>query len=262
MQLWDCLKLQVLSIFASVLYEENVHIQLQEGYDFAPMAISFDMKTSDLLEDALGDSTMLRYFEELFAAGAGLLVKEGLGEEVLPPRGTFMRDVVELAEKQQTFSKFLANSKLSRNVGLFSLHELVRRGLLGACSFKVPKRDVVFLGIAREVENALAVYDLVLNEAVKMARLEGAAIPLRDIEVFLEREYRQSRASVFLQADGAISPISVFGILVRANVSKRKAEREVKCLHSLVLFLVQLVCDLLPNGRGWELKQKLQNKIT
>ncbi len=261
-QLWEALKLQVINIFESVFTVDELYVRLQEGEHLAPTAVSLPESTLVLIDEAQGYSAMLREFMQKLENDVQIEVNEEVFVRQQPTEGTFLRDTTDLIRQSSSVYGLVGNSKLSRINTLASLFDLVHRHLVRVRKYDTALRKIDRSGSYREIKSLLDAYHLILEGARKAFNDESLIFPVGDIEVFLEREYSRSRCPLFVQSDGAIAPEAVQGILTKSKVSARQGQTSARQLQGLILFLLQLVGDLLPNGKGWEIKRNFQNMIT
>ena len=261
-QLWEALKLQVLSIFESVFVADVLFVRVEEGVHLAPTAVSMGESTLDLIDEAQGYTAMLRGFIRQVEGNPKIGINEVVLTRLAPSDGTFIKDMIDLVSQNSTADALLQHSKLSKTNTCASLFELVHRHLVQVERVDAVAKKYDRSGAYREIKSLLDAYHLVLEGARKAFQSEGVTLPVQDLEVFLEREYSLSRSPLFVLPDGVIAPEAVHGMLIKSRVSRRQGQRGARHLQGLILFLLQLVGDLLPGGRGWELKRNFQNMIT
>lgn len=259
-QLWQALKLQVYSIFQSLFLQNQVYVQIQEGLEASSTMVNMDLPTFDLIDDCQAYACMVEYFHKKVNLQSRVkkvgLVCERLGAVA----GTFLGDTVELATGQDSVENFLSHSKLTKNNSVCALFNLVHRHALEVEGFDASLRG--FEGSQlKTIKSQIDAYHLVLDGAKKAFASEGMHFPLLDIELFLEQQYSFTRSPIFVLSDGTIPLESVASIYAKAQASQRQTILMAKEIQALVLFLLQLIGDLLPGGKGWEIKRSFQKMI-
>lgn len=256
-QLWQALKLQVYSIFQSLFLQNQVYVQIQEGLEASSTMVNMDLPTFDLIDDCQAYACMVEHFHRKIDLNGKVkkvdLVCERLGAIV----GTFRGDTVELATSRESVAEFLSHSKLSRHNSICALFNLVHQHALELDGFDANLRH--FEGTSlKTIKSQIDAYHLVLDGAKKAFSAEGMHFPLLDIELFLEQQYSFSRSPIYVLDDGTIPLESVASIYAKAQASQRQTILMAKEIQALVLFLLQLIGDLLPGGKGWEIKRSFQ----
>jgi hypothetical protein len=261
-QLWDALKLQVLSIFQSTLLHEKVYLQIEAEPQAAPTAVALDDATEHIIDDGLGYAEMVRRFCEKLQPNVGIEKIQATCHRLKLSLGTFVGDVVELASGHNTIQGFLEHSKLTQMTTLCALFDAVHRRVLQLEGFDPDLRGLRGKDTVREIKSIIDAYHHILGEAKKAFTEEDLSFPVVELELFLDQQYRYRRSPVFVLPDGTIAPEAVVSIYAKARTSRRQSEAMTRQLQGLILFLLQIVGDLLPGGKGWELKKTLLVMIT
>lgn len=261
-QLWDALRLQVMSVFQSTFLQEYIYVQLDAGEQLAPMQVTLDLSTDDLIDDCYGYSAMLLQFRRRLDGKALLKPVEGAMEKYKITSGTFAADTVELAGIHPQMAEFLEHSKLTEINSLCAVFELVHRHVFTIENFDTSTRNIDVGSRLKEIKGLIDAYHLLLDGARKAFLGQNLAFPVPDIEVFLDRQYSLRRSPLFILPDGIIGPESVVGIFSRAQTSIRQTQVMASQIQALIRFVLQLVGDLLPGGKGWEVKKSFQSMVT
>jgi hypothetical protein len=261
-KLWDSLRLQVLAVFQSTFLQEYSYVQLDSGEQLAPMQVTLDRTTEDLIDDCYGYSSMLLQFRQRLDGKSRLKPVEGAVEKYRVEPGTFVADTIELAGLHPQISEFLESSKLTEINSLCAVFELVHRHIFTIENFDAGTRNIDVGSRLKEIKGLIDAYHLLLDGARKAFAAENLAFPVPDIEVFLDRQYSLRRSPLFVLPDGTIGQESVVGIYSRAQASVRQSNAMSSQLQALIRFVLQLVGDLLPGGKGWEVKKSFQSMVT
>lgn len=260
-QLWDALRLQVTSIFQSTFLQEYLYVQVDSVEHLAPTLVSLDRETEDLIDDCAGYAAMVWQFRLRLDGKTRLREAQGRGKGKVPV-GTFLGDTVELVSNHATIGDFLKHSKLAEVNSLCAIFDLVHHNVLSVENFDGHPRGLDSGPRMKHIKGLLDAYQLIIDGAQKAFKAEGAEFPTREIELFLDRQYSYRHSPIFVHADGSIGPEAIVSIYTKARSSDRQALRMAGQLESLVRFLLQIVGDLLPGGKGWEVKKAFQNMIT
>ncbi len=261
-QLWDALRLQVTSVFQSTFLQEYVYIQLDVGEHLAPMQVTLDRMTDELIDDCYGFSSMLLQFRRRLDGKAKLKPVEGAAKKYSVQSGTFVADTIELAGLHAQISDFLESSKLTEINSLCAVFELVHRHIFTIEAFDNSTRNIDVGSRLKEIKGLIDAYHLLLDGARKAFLAENLAFPVSEIELFLDRQYRLRRSPLFVLPDGTMGPESVVGVYSRAQTSIRQTQSMAAQIQALIRFVLQLVGDLLPGGKGWEVKKSFQSMVT
>lgn len=261
-QLWDALRLQVMSVFQSTFLQQYIYVQLDSGEQLAPMQVTLDHSTDELIDDCFGYSAMLLQFQRRLDGKAQLKSVAGAIEKYSIAPGTFVADTVELAGLHSKISEFLEHSKLTEINSVCAVFELVHRHMITVDNIDTSTRNIDVGSRLKEIKGLIDAYHLLLDGARKAFLAENLAFPVHDIEVFLDRQYSLRRSPLFILPDGTIGPESVVGIFSRAQTSIRQTQSMSSQIQALVRFVLQLVGDLLPGGKGWEVKKSFQLMVT
>jgi hypothetical protein len=260
-QLWDALRLQVGSIFQSTFLQEYLYVQVEAAEHLAPTLISLDSHTEDVIDDCAGYAAMVWQFRLRLDGKTRLREAHGNAREKVT-EGTFLGDTVELVAHHAVISDFLKHSKLTEVNSLCAIFDLVHHHVLSVENFDGHPRGLDSGPKMKHIKGLLDAYHMVIDGAQKAFKAEGAEFPTREIELFLDRQYSYRHSPIFVLSDGSIGPEAVVSVYTKARSSERQAERVASQLESLVRFLLQIVGDLLPGGKGWEVKKAFQNMIT
>ncbi len=260
-QLWDALRLQVTSVFQSTFLQDYVYLQMESGEQFAPMLVTLDRTTDELVDDCFGYALMLGQFRRRLDGQARLRQVKGAGEKSIT-RGTFVGDTIELAAHHGSLTDFLEHSKLTEINSLCAVFDLVHRHIFTIENFDSSTRNIDVGSRLKEIKALIDAYHLILDGARKAFHAENIKFPVREIELFLDRQYSLLRSPLFVLPDGNIGMESVVGIYSRAQASQRQTQYMAGQLQAVIRFLLQLVGDLLPGGKGWEVKKSFQSMVT
>ncbi len=260
-QLWSALKLQVLNIFQSLFLNENLYVQIDAGLETSSTMVKMDVATKQLIDDCQSYAEMIKVFRGRLNTSSKIQKVDAVCMRLKAESGTFLGDTVDLAITHETVEGFLAHSKLTPVNSICALFDIVHRHVLKIEGFDSNLRGIEWSGL-KEIKSQIDAYHLILDGAIKAFAKEGSSFPLLDIELFLEQQYSYGLSPVFVLSDGSIAPESVVSIYTKARTSHRQTQMLVRQMQSLVLFLLQLVGDLLPGGKGWEIKRTLQNVVS
>ncbi|MBC7660318.1 MAG: hypothetical protein H7249_11490 [Chitinophagaceae bacterium] len=261
-QLWDALRLQVTSIFQSTFLQEYIYLQLEAGEQHAPMMVTLDRPTDALIDDSFGYASMIYQFRRRIDGKGRLKRVEGFVEKQDAVPGTFIGDTIELAAVHGGIAEFLEHSKLTEINSLCAIFDLVHRHIFTIENFDASTRNIDVGSGLKEIKSLLDAYHLILDGARKAFTAENLKFPVREIELFLDRQYSLRRSPLFVLPDGNIGMESVVGVYSRAQSSQRQCQYMVSQIQAVVRFLLQLVGDLLPGGKGWEVKKSFQSMVT
>ncbi len=259
-QLWQALKLQVYSIFQSLFLQNQLYLQIQEGLEASSTLVNMDLPTYELIDDCQAYACMVEHFHKKIDVNGRVQKVESVCERLNAVAGTFLGDTVELAITNSSVEDFLNHSKLTRLNSMCALFNLVHRHALEIDGFDANLRHFEG-GQLKVIKSQIDAYHLVLDGAKKAFTQEGLYFPLLDIELFLEQQYSFSRSPIFVSTDGSIPLESVVSIYAKAHTSQRQTQQMAKEIQALVLFLLQLIGDLLPGGKGWDIKRTFQKMI-
>jgi len=261
-QLWDALRLQVQSVFQSTFLQDHIYLQMEAGEHLAPMLVTLDKSTEDLVDDNYGYAMMLGQFRRRLDGQARLKQVQGSGEKYAVAPGTFVGDTIELAARHGSLADFLEHSKLTEVNSLCAVFDLVHRHIFTIENFDSSTRNIDVGSRLKEIKALIDAYHLILDGARKAFHAENIKFPVREIELFLDRQYSLLRSPLFVLPDGNIGTESVVGIYSRAQASQRQTQYMASELQAVIRFLLQLVGDLLPGGKGWEVKKSFQSMVT
>lgn len=261
-QLWDALRLQVMSIFQSTFLQEYIYLQIDGGEQLAPMLVTLDRATDDLIDDSFGYAAMLGQFRKRVDGQARLKRVDGAADKYTLVPGTFVGDTIELAAQHGSISDFLEHSKLTEINSLCAVFDLVHRHIFTIENFDVGTRNIDVGSRLKEIKALIDAYHMILDGARKAFHSENIKFPVREIELFLDRQYSLRRSPLFILPDGNIGMESIVGIYSRAQASQRQTQYMASQIQAVVRFLLQLVGDLLPGGKGWEVKKSFQSMVT
>jgi hypothetical protein len=261
-QLWDALKLQVLSIFQSIFLYDFVYVQLEPGEHLSPTAVAIDIPTSNLIDDCLGYADLYRQFRLRLDTGCRMSGVDFVLGRIGAKPGTFIGDTVELVNAHPQIDGFLGHSKLTEANSLCALFDLLNHHIIRIEGYDTSTRGLDNGVAAKEIKGLIDAYHLIIDGAKKAFSAEGIEFPVLDIELFLDQQYSFKHSPVFVLQDGTIAPEAIVSIYTKARTSARQAEVMANQMQGLILFLLQVVGDLLPSGKGWELKRSFQNLIT
>lgn len=260
-QLWSALKLQVQTIFQSLFLNEDLYVQIDAGLEPSSTMVKMDVPTKHLIDDCQSYAEMIKVFRQRVNRNNSISKVEAVCVRLKAESGTFMGDTVDLATANGTVDGFLSHSKLTSLNSVCALFDMIHRHVLQIDGYDANLRGIEWPGL-KEIKSQIDAYHLILDGAKKAFLAEGGTFPLLDIELFLEQQYSYSLSPVFVLIDGSIAPESVVSIYTKARTSHRQTQIMVRQMQSLVLFLLQLVGDLLPGGKGWDVKRTLQNMVT
>ncbi len=262
-QLWDALRLQVMSIFLSSFLQDYIYVQLEATTNPPPMVVSLDRPTENLIDDCWGVASMVWQFRRRIDGKAKLRrVEAGDNKKDGVQAGTFVADTIDLAASHGNIAEFLEHSKLTEINSLCAIFDLVHRHIFTIENFDGNVRNIDMGYGLKEIKSLLDAYHLILDGAQKAFTAENVNFPVREIEVFLDRQYSLRRSPLFILPDGTIGVESVVGVYSRAQASPRQCQFMANQIKALVRFLLQLVGDLLPGGKGWEVKKSFQSMVS
>jgi len=261
-QLWDALKLQVISIFQSAFLYDHVYVQLEPGQHLSPTAVAIDEPTATLIDDCLGYADLYRQFRARLDKSCQMSAVDFVMERIGAKPGTFIGDTVELVNAYPQIEGFLEHSKLTEANSLCALFDLLNHHIIRIEGYDNSTRGLDNGSSVKELKSLIDAYHLIIDGAKKAFAAEGLDFPVLDIELFLDEQYSFRRSPVFVLQDGTIAPEAIVSIYTKARTSVRQAEVMANQMQGLILFLLQVIGDLLPSGKGWELKRSFQNLVT
>jgi hypothetical protein len=261
-QLWDALKLQVISIFQSTFLYDYVYIQLEPGQHMSPTAVAIDIPTTNLIDDCLGYADLYRQFRMRLDKDCQMTGIDFVLERIGAKPGTFIGDTVELVNAYPQIDGFLEHSKLTEANSLCALFDMLNHHIIRIEGYDTSTRGIDNGLMGKEIKSLIDAYHLIIDGAKKAFVAEGMEFPVLDIELFLDQQYSFKHSPVFVLQDGTIAPEAIVSIYTKARTSARQAEVMANQMQGLILFLLQVIGDLLPSGKGWELKRSFQNLVT
>ncbi|WP_141736302.1 DUF4388 domain-containing protein [Oligoflexus tunisiensis] len=261
-QLWDALKLQVTSIFQSTFLYDHVYVQLEPGQHLSPTAVAIDEPTVTLIDDCLGYADLYRQFRLRLDNSCKMAAVDFVLERIGAKPGTFIGDTVELVNAHPSIEGFLEHSKLTEANSLCALFDLLNHHIIRIEGYDTSTRTLDTGAAVKQIRSLIDAYHLIIDGAKKAFTAEGLEFPVLDIELFLDQQYSFRRSPVFVLQNGTIAPEAIVSIFTKARTSARQAEVMANQMQGLILFLLQVIGDLLPSGKGWELKRSFQNLVT
>ncbi len=261
-QLWDALKLQVISIFQSTFLYDFVYVQLEPGQHLSPTAVAIDEPTTTLIDDSLGYAELYRQFRVRLDKGCTMTGVDFVLERIGARPGTFIGDTLELVNSNPHIDAFLEHSKLTEANSLCALFDMLNHHVIRIEGYDTSTRGLDSGTQIKGIKGLIDAYHLIIDGAKKAFAAEGLDFPVLDIELFLDQQYSFRRSPVFVLQDGTIAPEAIVSIYTKARTSARQAEVMANQMQGLILFLLQVIGDLLPSGKGWELKRSFQNLVT
>jgi hypothetical protein len=261
-QLWDALKLQVTNIFQSTFLYDHVYVQLEPGQHLSPTAVAIDEPTATLIDDCLGYADLYRQFRLRLDQSCKMVAVDFVLQRIGARPGTFIGDTVELVNAYPSIEGFLEHSKLTESNSLCALFDLLNHHIIRIEGYDASTRSLDSGPAVKEIRSLIDAYHLIIDGAKKAFVAEGLEFPVLDIELFLDQQYSFRRSPVFVLQNGTIAPEAIVSIFTKARTSARQAEVMANQMQGLILFLLQVIGDLLPSGKGWELKRSFQNLIT
>jgi|GEM_PF-1683529 len=262
-QLWDALKLQVTSIFQSIFLYDFVYVQIEPGQHLSPTAVTIEEPTVMLIDDSQGYADIYRQFRMRLDKSCRMIPVNFVVERIGAHPGTFVGDTLDLVYANPLVEDFMAHSKLIEANSLCALFDMVNHHAIKIEGFDTSTRGGLDSGPStKEIKALLDAYHLIVDGAKKAFADEEIDFPVLDIELFLDQQYSFRRSPVFVLQDGTIAPEAIVSIYTKARTSARQAELMAHQMQGLILFLLQVIGDLLPGGKGWELKRSFQNLVT
>jgi hypothetical protein len=262
-QLWDALKLQVTSIFQSIFLYDFVYVQIEPGQHLSPTAVNIEEPTVVLIDDSQGYADIYRQFRMRLGKTLRMIPVNFVVERIGALPGTFLGDTLDLVYANPLVRDFMTHSKLTEANSIAALFDMVHHHAIKIEGFDSSIRGGLDSGAStKEIEALLDSYHLIVDGAKKAFADEEMDFPVLDIELFLDQQYSFRRSPVFVLQDGTIAPEAIVSIYTKARTSARQADLMAHQMQGLILFLLQVIGDLLPGGKGWELKRSFQNLVT
>lgn len=261
-QLWDALKRQVLSIFQSIFLYDHAYVQVEFGRQQSSTAVVLGESTRTLIDDYQGYAELYRQFKLRLNSRCKLYRVESVCRRLGAKPGTFRGDMVELLNAHPDVDDFIAHSKLTECNTLTALFDLVHNHVIKPENYDINTRGLDAGSAIRTLKSLIDAYHQVVESARKAFLAENVEFPVLDIELFLDQQYTMKRLPIFVLQDGSIAPEAVVSIYAMARTSARQADLMAQHVQGLILFVLQVVGDSLPGGKGWDLKRSLQNMVT
>ncbi len=261
-QLWDALKLQVSSIFQSTFLYDFVYVQLEPGLHLSPTAVALGEPTGMLIDDCHGYADLYRQFKTRLDKACQIVPVDFVCDRLHAHAGTFLGDTVELVRAFPGVDEFLSHSKLTEVNSLSAIFDMVNHHAIKVDGFDISTKGIDAGASMKGIKSLLDAYHLIIDGAKKEFMSEGLEFPVLDVELFLDQQYSFRRSPVFVLQDGTIAPEAIVSIYTKARTSARQADLMASQMQGLILFLLQVIGDLLPGGKGWELKRSFQHLVT
>jgi hypothetical protein len=252
--LWNALKLQVLEIFNSIFFYDEVFFQVNKGDSNAPTSVYFEEDSKYLLDEANQFGEMFREFKSRMNAQsvASFLPGGKAKSQGADYKGTFLGDFSGMIERTPKVQELTNDSKLNVVTTTLALFDLMNRKWVVIDGMDKVRAEVGAAAEVREVKSYLDSYHVFLGLSQKLFKDSDKHFPVSELHAFVRPKYPVSRIPLYLSEDGAIAPGSAQSLFSMLRVGAK--EKVISHVLGLSQFLLQVSCDMLPE-KGGDLKQ-------
>ena len=252
--LWNALKSQMREIFRSIFFVASSQVRVGTGK--APIEVSYESGTEELLDAAYSFGLQFRSFKERVAGDVRLAIVGALGGHSASG-GTFIADILEICKDSPLISDVVKRSKLSSLNTLVAVHRLIANGVLraqGLPELPIEKVEGRFAGIKGHIDTFQLLRSIV-SGAFDSAKIP---FPVEDLSHFALSLNHDGGASVFLAPNGDLDDESIAGILRQCAGNLNRMDYFQFRLVSLTRYLFQLASDTLPYEYAQAFKRDFQ----
>lgn len=256
--LWYSLKAQVREIFRSIFLMDVCYVEVHSNE--SPMEVSFEDGTDLLLEAAFSFGAQFRSFSRRLNVD----VRIHLGDPASISKsnlGTFVGDFIELCKDTPAIDEVLARSQLARINTLVCLHKLVAIGVLrleGLSEINHSRSDTAFTNL----RSAIDAYQMLHGAALQAFSVSGVAMPVQDLIGFGLALNRDGLVSLYLDPTGNLAADSISDMLNQCASNVQRLQYFQGRVESLIRFLMQMSCDILPYDYARDLKRQFKEILS
>ena len=240
--LWIALKNQVREIFRSVFLGSDVYVEILKGSP--PTEVTFDEGSEDLINAAYSAGLQFRSFYRRLRRDSTIQVKDTDAVANLKS-GTFVADMIQLAQKHATVGDLLEISKLTDINTLWVLNKMSCLGLISFSGLH-DARPGNFDGTFANLNLKVKTFSTIVEQILEAFELRGVVPPVAEIQKFAWALNDGNLVAIYLDDQGRLGGDCIVNMLAQCEGNRGRISYFEVRIDSLTRFYLQVAGDLLP----------------
>ena len=258
LDLWDALKAQTLEIFRSIFLFSELSWKVDSERKKPSTSVSFEESTEKLRHRFDGFGRAFRDFRNYIHNESRIEVRGDAVKAIEAKPGTFASDTLELFGRTGTVGQYVSQSKLLPINSLLVLFESVNRRTVEVENIGAIPPLKVQPSVSR-LKNKMETFHLIVDSSKKAFEAESTEFPAADLHRFAGNLFSTFTLPIRLTERCFLSQKTIRRLFIFCGDDDARSTMVEKQLESITQFLLQLTGDLLPQGRGWKVKEQFQN---
>ncbi|MCX6125677.1 MAG: hypothetical protein NTV34_13170 [Proteobacteria bacterium] len=250
--LWVALKNQVREIFRSVFLGADVYVEILK--ESPPTEVTFEEGSENLINAAYSAGLQFRSFYRRLRRNSTIQVKNS-DAVVNLKSGTFVADMVQLAQKYATVGDLLDISKLTDINTLWVLNRMSCLGLITFAGLQDAQHgnfDGAFANLNLKVETISKTVELILEAFA----VRGAVLPVVEIQNFAWALNDGNLAAIYIDDQGRLGGDCIVNMMAQCEGNRGRISYFEDRIDSLIRFYLQVAGDLLPFDETKKIRAK------